>query len=398
MNGTLFGFGYRRVCTDRAHAAGLLNVCLCYGISYTDFRNLADGGISFCVLATTHKRLLSLCREREIPLTSERGRGLPFLLFRYRRRAGLILGVMVALSLVLLSRRFVWDVRVKGNETMSEAEIEAELRACGFGVGSYIPDLSAAELENRVLIASDRISWISIHMEGTVAVVQVIEHTEKAPAPSQEDLSRPANLVAARDGQIEYLQLYRGQPVVVVGQAVKKGELLVSGIYDSTQSGYRYTRAAGMVMARTTHEFSVKIPLSYEEKVYSDPKRLEIDLRFFDFSMKIYKNSGNDMGACDIIKEEKGLQLFGGVSLPLALEITTAQPYTLKTATRSEGEALELAYRELDALLLSLSEDAQLLQKNIETTMTEDVLILHCTVSCIEDIAVQSEFEMINPS
>ena len=396
MNLLLFLFGYRRVYADAQNAAALLSLCLEESLSYADFQNEEGGGISFAVPFFAVKRLLSKCQACGVAISVARGGGLPLILWRYRCRVGLMLGAVLGLVLLVVSQRFVWDVRVKGNETMSEEEILAELRECGFGVGSYIPDLDAPTLENRVLIASDRISWISIHMEGTVAVVQVIEHVE--PSPIESDTKKPANLIAACDGQIEYLQLYRGQPVVVVGQAVKKGELLVSGLYDSTHDGYRYTRAAGMVMARTEHSITVEIPLSYEEKVLGEAETGELWLYFFDFSLNFYKSTGKEGGACDIIKEDKELDFWGLHDLPISLGIVRRVPYVMMPAVRTPEQALEVAYTELDGRLAALSENAQLLRKSVKTTITESTLTLECTVTCIENIAVQEEFEMIEPS
>lgn len=396
MNAVLFLSGYRRISTDRENAAALLNLCFVEGIPYAGFANESDGGISFCVSLSMAKRLFSLCERKGIAVTLSHGEGLPCLLWRYRRRAGLMLGALIAVILLVISQRFVWDVRVKGNEMMSESEILAELRACGFGVGSYIPDLNTPALENRILITSDRISWISIHMEGTVAVVQVIEH--KPPVPAETDTKKPANLIAACDGQIEYLQLYRGAPVVVVGQAVKKGELLVSGIYDSALDGYRYTRAAGMVMARTKHTVTVEIPLSYEEKVSAAPETDEMWLYFFDFSLKFYKSTGNEGGSCDIIKEDKELNFWGLHDLPISIGIVRRVPYEMQTAERTYEEALELAYAELDARLTALCEDAEILEKRVTTTLTDGSVILECTVSCLENIALQQDFEIAEVS
>ena len=396
MRAVLFLSGYRRISTDPENAARLLDLCFLEGISYNGFCNESDGGISFCVSLSTAKRLFLLCERRKIAVTVSHGEGLPCLLWRYRRRVGLMLGAFISVILLVLSQRFVWDVRVKGNETMSEVEILEELRACGFGVGSYIPDLDAPTLENRVLIASDRISWISIHMEGTVAVVQVIEH--KPPAPAETDTKKPANLIAACDGQIEYLQLYRGAPVVVVGQAVKKGELLVSGIYDSALDGYRYTRAAGMVMARTKHTVTVEIPLSYEEKVALSPKTDEMWLYFFDFSLKFYKSTGNEGVSCDIIKEDKELDFLGLCDLPISIGVVKRIPYEMRAASRTHEEALDLAYAELDARIRLLCEDAELLDKRVSTTLTDNAVVLECTVSCLENIALQQDFEITEPS
>jgi similar to stage IV sporulation protein len=300
--------------------------------------------------------------------------------------------VILIAFLLFFAERFVWDVRVTGNVTMTESEVIEELRACGFGVGSYIPSVHASALENRVLLASDRISWISVYLEGTVARVQVIE---QAAAPPPIDTSRPANLVAAVDGQIELIELYRGNCVVKIGQAVRAGDLLVSGLYDSSLYGYRYTRAAGRILARTERTLRVEIPLSYTEKVYESEKCDEINLKFFDYSLKVFKSVGNGTDTCDIIKEEINLNLLGSHTLPLGITVTKRIGYTEREAVRSPETALSLAYAELARELASLSERVDVIGKTICTEIGEESLILECRLSCIEDIAVQTEFEMI---
>ena len=80
--------------------------------------------------------------------------------------------------------------------------------------------------------------------------------------------------------------------------------------------------------------------------------------------------------------------------LPLSLTVVRHRPYTESRAVRSYDEALALAYEELGVSLATLSEEAQLLGKQIETEWCDDAVILRCTVTCIENIAVQSEFEI----
>ncbi len=393
MNISLFLSGKRGVWADAENATALMNLCLRHGITYHGFRWGEDGSVFFEVSSFTARRLERLCLASGISARLLEKGGLPPYLWRYRKRAGLILGAIFAVILILLSTRFVWSVRVHGNERMTKAEILSELKSCGFGVGSYIPRVQTEELETRVLIASDRISWIAIHLDGTVAVVQVIENVSP---PVSEDRSRPANLVAARDGQIEEVLLYRGNCLVSVGQAVREGELLVSGLYDSATLGYRYTRAAGKIMARTEHRFEIEIPLCYEEKHYEERECREIVLNFFDFSMKIFKNTRNDGRECDIIKEEKIWTLFGRHALPVSFTVTDAIPYRTESAQREPEEALTLAYGELETRLSDFSESGQLLRQDVTSEWTDTSLILHCTVYCIEDIAVQREFEIVD--
>ncbi len=386
-----FFAGSRCVHASAVASTALLDICLQNSIGYRDFICHEDGSVSFRASYATVKHLEKLCRMQGIPISVDGNKGLPHLLYLHRKRAGIMVGTLAAIALVALSGRFVWDIRITGNTTVSEREILGELRECGLTVGSYIPDLHTGELENRVLIASDKLSWVSIYLDGTVARVQVIEHT--AP-PASEDTAKPANLIAAFDGQIETVELLRGNCVVTPGQAVRKGELLVSGLYDSQIVGYRWTRAAGKVMARTEHTLRIEIPMCYEQKVYSDAKVSEIVLNFFDFSMKIFKSTGNPPPTCDIIKEEKGIFGSWGHDLPFGLCISRLHPYTVQTRSRTPEEALDAAYARLSHELGALTDQKEILQKQIVTTLDEDTLILECTLLCLEDIAVQYEFEI----
>lgn len=387
----LFLTGHCRASARAEYRTSLLDLCLCEGFNYTAFFCAEDGGISFSVSFFTARRLKKRCAELGIELTVEQTGGLPLLLYRHRRRAGLMLGALLGCFLLFWSGRFVWHVQVTGNVTLSSDEVVEELRRVGFGVGSYIPALDTAKLENRLLLTSDRISWASVYLDGTVARVQIIEHVA---TPPDEPITRPANLVAAADGQIEQLELLRGNCVVSIGQAVKKGELLVSGLYDSSLYGYRYTRAAGKVLARTERSFSVTVPLADVENVYEEPKICEITLNFFDFSLKIFKSTGNLPLTCDIIEEERNGCAWGRYPVPVSLTVKKARPYTERSFTRTPNEALELAYAQLAAELSQLSEDVQILQKTISTTVTDTELILDCSILCIENIAEQVEFDV----
>ena len=392
MSLTLFLCGTRTLRVPRVHCTAVMNLCMQMGISYRNFVWEEDAVCFQCSMRAAG-RLMRACRRRDMEVSCLFAQGLPSLFLAFFRRPGLVAGSILGIVLTVLSGFFVWSVDITGNVTMSEEEVLSALRECDFGVGSYLPALQIRKLENRILMASDRIGWISIYPDGTVARVQIIEH--KAPDAPMEDRKRPANLIAAADGQIEYVELYRGNCMVQIGQAVKKGELLVSGLYDSQTEGFRYTRAAGNVMARTEHTYRVEIPLVGEEKVLGEVETDEMILHFFNFSMKIFKNSRNLPSTCDIIKNEIELPNSGKNRLPFSVTQICRQPYVMQTVYRTEEEALALCYEELERTLSALSDSAQLLSKEITTEITRESVVLLCTVGCIENIAVQQEFDII---
>ena len=391
----LFLRGNCTVSVTAQHRTVAMNLCMQMHLQYTNFIWREDGGIQFDCFASDARRFVAACHKQGIEAEIVSYRGFPKFLKRLRSRTGLVVGAILAVALVVLSGLFVWDVQVSGNVELTDGEVIEALRVCGFGVGSYLPSLRVREIENRVLMASEDIGWLSINTEGTVARVQIIEHISGESGEGTSSSKNPTNLVAVADGQIEYLELYRGNAVVTVGQAVKKGELLVSGLYDSKTGSFRYTRAAGRVMARTERVLTVEIPFLYEEKVYSEPYLQELELSFFNFSHKIFKNSRNSNILCDIIKYNANLGQLGENKLPISFSRTEVRPYHLVERERSEEEALELCYAELAEQLASLSGEVQLLQKQIVTEVGENSVVLVCTLTCIENIALVQEFEIV---
>jgi similar to stage IV sporulation protein len=238
---------------------------------------------------------------------------------------------------------------------------------------------------------SDTLSWISVNIIGTVANVEVRERETKAP----DEPTRPANLVAKKSGIIEEVRIYRGNVIVGAGQYVKEGELLVSGLFDSVQEGFRYTRASGKVYARTVEEFCIEIPYEYETKRYTGVEYCEKILNFFDFSMNISKKYGNEDILCDKINIVENYNLFGRVQTPFAVETVKYLEYETVFETRSAEAAEELAYFELDKKLSEMSEDSTLLKKTVTPLIRDDRFILHCVIVLIEDIAEVSEFDVV---
>ncbi len=389
MRAVLFLLGERTVAVDAAHSAALLDLCLRRGVEYADFEG-SETGISLRCTGKAAEYLLRLAREEDIPVSLSEGRGLPFLMRRLLRRGGLVAGSLCAALLLWLSQRYVWEVHVTGNEKMTAGEVIEELAACGFGVGSRIGAVPVGAVENQVLLRSDRLAWIAIRMEGTVASVQVVERVEM----SAEAPKRPANLVASRDGQIEGFELYRGEAMVKPGQAVRAGELLVSGILESASGGLRVTRAAGSVMARTEEQITVEIPMEDVQITLTGAEKKEIFLNFFQKSMKIFKSTGNLPHACDIIEKENHLMDVGSRTVPISITTRLYRETESVMIRRSAEEAEVLARQELQKRLDRLSENCRILQKEILVVPTESSVILKCRVVCLENIAEVCEFEV----
>jgi similar to stage IV sporulation protein len=220
-------------------------------------------------------------------------------------------------------------------------------------------------------------------MLGTIAHVEVKERQDKKLPTENGQL---ACLVAKRDGVIVGFDCGSGTIAVNVGQTVKKGEILVNGVFESKYGVY-LQNAYGRVRARTHHTFELTIPKT--EQVIVGYERIEIkkEIIFLGKSIKVFTKGGNLPTSCDTIKEEIiQLSLTDDLLLPIyqktvyaEIPITENVTYTEEQARRIAAERIQMQVDEIQDLLM--------LSDHVAFWETEDGYTMTRELTCIEDIA-----------
>ena len=376
--------GHCTLSVDKKDSHSLINACIKCGISYEK----ADHSDERLFLRTS---LFSAKRLKRILLESgtefeEKSGGLPIFLLKYKKRYGIAAGAMIFFLINFFAPMYVWDIRVSGNSTMTEAQVKDELSSVGFDLGYRIGKEDIDIITNAVLLSSDKIAWMAINMNGSVAYVEIREKLEKI-SEFETDAHEYSNIVATREGVIERIEVLRGKSAVAEGQSVTAGDLLISGVIESTHGEVRLENAIGKVYATTSRDFSVKIPLVYEKKILSDAVSTKKTLKFFSDKINIFKKDGKTDENCVKIREENSFSFFGLPALPIGIISESERQYRTVSSTRSYEEASEIAFFELRALIESELSDAELLEKTVKTEMTDEEFIISCHIVCLENIA-----------
>ena len=261
-----FLFGRWIVSTPAANAPKLLNLLMKYEIEYSS-PTLKNSLLYLECTKSDYLKLKEICENRNIQINEEKTSGIPKIFEKYKMRPGLLVGVALTLVMTAYALNVVWRIDVSGNESISSGEIEALLGESGFSVGSYIPTADLTLIENNLMQKNPDIAWISVNINGAVAKVEIRETHRALPKNDT-----PSNLVAVRDGKIERIESYDGNCLVKVGDVVRAGDLLVSGIYQNNDGSIRTTSASGEIYARTLREIFVEIPFENTQKSYSGRK------------------------------------------------------------------------------------------------------------------------------
>ncbi len=378
-------FGYRRgkVAPEDTPklACALLRLGICSSVCN-------DG--SFTVRERDKARFISYARAKMRFELSE-PLGLYGFIWRSRRRYGAFLGIIVMTVLFIFTTGLVWDVRITGNERISDYAIENSLSDLGLEVGSYWRRTDKNAIESKLLASDPDIAWISVNRRGTVAYVEIIE--SENVGFSAEDAPLYSNVVAERDGVIEEITVRSGCAVVKIGDVVRAGDVLISGIVEN-EAGVSFCRAEGTVKARSVTDVTVEAAREVTEKVSRTRRLTEARLVLFNFSINIFKNYGNHENSCDIIKETREFSLFDKCKLPVRIERTYACEYTEATRSRSTDEMTAAAKRELDGRIYAMFRDADVIKLRTGGELVDDVYRLTSRVVYSTEIGKESEIEI----
>ncbi len=373
-----------------AYPERMLNLCSARGIEFWDVRWIDDTALSFCVARGDLRALRRAAEGCGAEVSIERTAGTPFFFARLRRRHALFTGGILCAALLLVNSLFIWDFEVTGNETVPTETILHALREHGVHRGTFIYSFRSQDICNRVLPELKDLCWVAVNVRGCKAYVQV---RERVRAPERVNESEPTNVIAAKPGLITKVRALDGEKRVLPGTSVQQGQLLIAGVVDTGGTEKpsvttRFLAGKGEVWARTWYDLTVRVPLTYEKKVYTGKEKRSHTLIWGENRLKIgAKGSSICNVDCDKIKNQTQWTLFGLFALPVTWETETLLPYELEVTPRSradaEAQGKDMLETYLDALL---GEAGSVTQRRFSTAVEGDTLVVTLSAECEEQI------------
>ena len=371
-----------------AYPERMLNLCSARGIEFWDVKWIDDTALSFCVARGDLRALRRAAEGCGAEVSIERTAGTPF--FFARRRHALFAGGILCAALLLVNSLFIWDFEVTGNETVPTETILHALREHGVHRGTFIYSFRSQDICNRVLPELKDLCWVAVNVRGCKAYVQV---RERVRAPERVNESEPTNVIAAKPGLITKVRALDGEKRVLPGTSVQQGQLLIAGVVDTGGTEKpsvttRFLAGKGEVWARTWYDLTVRVPLTYEKKVYTGKEKRSHTLIWGENRLKIgAKGSSICNVDCDKIKNQTQWTLFGLFALPVTWETETLLPYELEVTPRSRADAEAQGKDMLETYLAALlGETGSVTQRRFSTAVEGDTLVVTLSAECEEQI------------
>ncbi len=353
----------------------LVNLCLVSGFPVWGF-SADEGAVYFYTTLPKYRSIRKLARKSRCIPRIRRRFGLPFIVARVKKRPAFLLMAALMFALFVYMAGSTWSIQVKGNETVPREEILKTAASAGLVRGARKSDISPSEVEAAILRAHPELTWAYVHFQGTLAVIEVVEKTR----PPTE---LPGDVVAAKDGVVTSVLVLSGTPVVVPGQTVRAGDVLIRGAPGDARNGAR-----GTVLARTWYEIYREVELFSSVPVRTG-RKLEVKVLRYRGTEFVLGGRHNAFEWYEV-EDYPEIVLFEGS--PMEISVISRVFYETAWVRRevTEEEAVGLAKQEaLETIERKLPSSVKLVDLSCETvSLGEGVIGIRLVLSVEEDIAL----------
>lgn len=316
-----FGYTCCRIMT--ADSAALLQKMTTCGLFPKQAQLLDFWNIEIILSSRMFPKLQALTQQRgESCQLVWQDRG-GFLLFYAFRRPVLLIAIVWMLFLSFWLPGRILFFRVEGNSSVSSEKIQEAVEAFGVRFGCSARELQPQQIKTGLLHSFQELSWVGISVKGSCLHISV---TERRAFLSPSLPAVPTGIYAARDGVIVEMNVARGDPLTAPGQAVRKGDLLVSGIRKMGDVGH-YFHAQAEIIARTNHQLTLIRPVFDTVRGTQYEKNVKYSLQIGKKLIKFYQDSGISDTGCVKIYETIPMTLFDDFTLPIMWIVETSYDY-----------------------------------------------------------------------
>lgn len=338
------------------------------------------------VQAAEYRSLCKIARRLGLKMRIEKKHGIYFTLKRHRDKIGFAAGAIFAAAVVLFLNLFVWEINISGNKAVSSEEIMATLANSGLKTGTLRTAHDARKIEWNIMNDNKEIAWATVNIQGCCVNVVVSETRREAEMKYDDD--KPVNIIAAKYGVIRKMDVFDGQGVVKVGDAVMKGDLLVSATFEDRHGKLTLKHSRARVMAETDYEITVEFPLEQVIETTGGVKKSVKGIEIMGLGILLGSSRGCEELPSE--KEEKELY-FLWIRLPIKELCTKYFTVKRNTITYTAEQAKGGAFQLLEQKEAEEMSNMEIISRKTEEKIANGKYIIRASYDCIMDIAEEQD-------
>ncbi len=328
------------------------------------------------------RSITRICEKRGDRIDIEGWTGYIFYIWGLLKRPFFLAGLLGWLFLALWLPTRILFVTVTGADNLEEAYILECAADCGIRMGASGREVRSEQVKNALLSRIPTLRWAGVNTSGCIATICVREKvTEGASAPNVA----VTDILSTQDAIISDITVHTGTALCQPGQAVKKGQALISCYRDNGQI-LEFTGARGEVYGKTKRYLQAITPIVAYKRTHILSKTENFYVVIGKNPIKFQKGSGILDDSCVKMYEVKECVLPGGFALPIVFVKEYIIEYALEPVTLTDRDCNWLSTYAENYLKNDLVAGS-ILSAKTTTEQTEDAFYVLGTYDCREMIA-----------
>ena len=349
----------------------------------------------FTVQLCLHRRdvnvLHRIIEKRGDSYKIQKRRGLWFWVCGLWKRPFFLGGIILTFLLTVILPNRTYFTFVEGNENVPYRYILETAKEAGIGFGTLRKAVRSESVKNILLDKIPELQWVGVTTQGCVATIHV---KEKSTTDRVEIDERISSIVAGKDGILDSITVTRGRSLCKPGQAVKRGDVLISGFYEEGILTHG-CRAEGEIFALTNRKHTLISPREYSLRTNWGEKHTCVGIRIGKKLINLCNHSGIYGVSCVKMYLEECWVLPGDLALPIAWTFTTYVRSDLSQREISDEDDIFWMSDAAREYAVSQMTAGEILTEKVRTVITDNTAYFYADYTCREMIGQVRQEEIV---
>lgn len=368
-----------------------INLCSNNNILIWRLKKIATG-YEFYISVKGFKKLRPIVKKtRTRPFIIKRV-GFPFVCNRFKKRKFFLIGILLCCVILYSLSLFIWDIGMEGEYTNTKEIILEYLESQGVYQGVLKKKINCQNIEEKIRKEYVDIGWVSAEIRGTRLLIKI---SESNIIKKKEENVKPHHIIATKDGIITSIVTRNGTPMVKVGDIVKKGDIIVSGVIeiirDNTEIiSKEIVPSDADIRMKTIYNYKESLPLNYRKKDYTLKSKKGFAISIFNRKIILYKPL-KKYNKYDIIVNANNMKLSKNFYLPIIFHVTEYKEYYENDSVYTKEEVTKVVQDKLDLFIRKLADKGVVVIENNVKIKIDNKLCRASGKIIVEESAIKKQ-------
>ncbi len=337
-------------------------------------------GFTASTTPSEYKKMRSHARKSRCRLRVTEKYGAYFALHAYRKRRGILVGLIFGMILLFLGQNLIWNISFTDFEPEQEAYIRERLFENGIYEGAVRDREKLMSAAADIFAGTEEYGWLALNfVKGRL----VVEKTDRIPTP-QLIGQEYTDVIAAADGLVQSVEPQGGFVCARAGQYVAKGQVLVQGLRIGEYGKTDCTHAQARVMAQVEKTYRCTQPLKIRFRTPLQESRTYYKLWLPWGGLALYRNIDAPPSAQQTVRHRPAAPF--GFHLPATIEEITVRGQKDAEQLLTPRQAQERAYSRILDEMRGEFGSFTILEEEKQAESTKDAVVLTVHVRFLTDI------------